>query len=249
MNFRQFATLSTVFLIISLAFITPTFAQTSLVGVSNGETYDYNYSFIWTSTNPKATPPSEYVEFNKTQTIQMKITDVSGTRISLQCIKHFKDGTQSIESGYIDVDSGSIEVPYGYLIVSANLSANQKMYPSGGHQIITSTYMKDYTSGQRETNRYLSESDSETTDISFDKLKGVAVDYSYESRETSGGYTTTITEVLTNTNSDVWAVSQVAASPSPSVPEFSLLIVPVVLAAASAVLLLTKKTQRLPLKS
>jgi hypothetical protein len=244
MKLRLFTALS----IISILFLTvvgTTFAQTATVGVSKGETFDYTYSFVWSSTNPSATPPSEYVEFNNTQTIQMKITDVSGTQINLQCIKHFKDGTQNVESGYINVDSGAIEVPYGYLIISANLSINQKMYPSGGHQTITGTSLRSYSSGQRETNSYISESTSEKTEINFDKLKGIAVDYSYQTQETSGGYTTTIKEILTNTNSDVWSV--IPEFPSAAVLMLLLIAVPIVLVAYKKNWLINRKFA-MPLK-
>ena len=106
---------------------------------------------------------------------------------------------------------------YGNLIISANLNANDKMYPSGGHAVIKDTAMRTYSTGQRETNHYIDESTSQDsyqkTEIFFDKAKGVAVNYYSEDRETSDGITTMVIETLTNTNADVWTA---ASAPTPT---------------------------------
>jgi|WetSurMetagenome_2_1015567.scaffolds.fasta_scaffold10565_4 hypothetical protein len=211
-------------------------AQTATVGVSKGETFDYNYSLIWTSTDPAATPPNDYIELNKTQSIQLRVTDISGSNISLEKTTTLKDGTQSTATGYVDINTGTIGINYGSLIVSANLNANDKLYPSGGNAIIRDTSTRTYTSGQRETNHYISETTSpnysEKVEIYFDKQKGVAVNYNYESQETSDGNTATTTETLTNTNSDAWAV----------IPEFpSMAVLMVLLIAIPIVLVVYKK--------
>jgi hypothetical protein len=232
MKYRLFVTLLFL-LLVSSTVINTVFAQTATVGVSIGETFDYDYRIFWGSTNTTATPPSEYIEINKTKTIQMRIIEISGTTINLQCIKNYENGTQKVESGNINIDTGTIDVPYGFLIISANLSANQKMYPSGGNQIITSTSFRLYPNGQRETNCYISETTFEITEIYFDKLKGIAVDYYYEMNIPSESYTTTIREVLTNTNSDVWTI-----------PELSTLLVPLSLFAGTAALLVAKVAKK-----
>lgn len=201
-------------------------AQTNHAGVSKGETFDYRYIQLWTSTDPSATPPDEYVEYNNTQTMQFKITDVSGSVLSVDFIRHFKDGTQSIQSGTINIDSGIVTIPYGYLIIGGDLNKNQRVYPTGGYQTITDTVMRSYSSGQRETNVLGGEDSSQKTTIYFDKIKGIAVDYSYATYETSGSYNIVATEQMINTNSDDWATStstststpntQSTASPSPA---------------------------------
>jgi hypothetical protein len=181
--------------------------QTVVAGVSKDETFDYSYSLIWTSTDPSATPPSDLVEYNNTQNIEFKVTDVSGAIISVDFIRTFTNGTLAIQSGTINIESGTVTVPYGFLIVGANLNKNQQVYPTGGHQTITDTITRSYLSGvQRETNVMSSDVSSEKTTIDFDKIKGIAVDYSYEIQETSGNYNIVSTETLTNTNSNVWAV-------------------------------------------
>jgi|WetSurMetagenome_2_1015567.scaffolds.fasta_scaffold29135_2 hypothetical protein len=193
---------------IFLATTRPASGQTVVAGVSKDETFDYSYSLIWTSTDPSATPPSDLVEYNNTQNIEFKVTDVSGVIIGVDFIRTFINGSRAIQSGTINIESGTVTVPYGFLIVGANLNKNQQVYPTGGHQTITNTVTRSYPSGvQRETNVMSSDVSSEKTTIAFDKIKGIAVDYSYEIQETSGNNNIVSTETLTNTNSNVWAVS------------------------------------------
>jgi hypothetical protein len=196
-------------------------AQTVVAGVSKGETFDYSYSLIWISTDPSATPPKDLVEYNNTQKIQFKITNVEETDISVDFIRLFKNGTQTVESGSIDIESGTVSVPYGFLIVSANLNKNQQVYPTGGHQVITDTVMRSFEGVQRETNVISSEDSSQKTTIDFDRAKGVALDYLFEIRETSGNDNIVSTETLTSTNSNNWGV---ASSPL-SLPLVAIVIV------------------------
>ena len=207
-------------------------AQSVAPGVSEGEVFEYNYSLIWTSTDASATPPNDLVEYNNTQKIEFKITDVSGAKISVDFSRLFKNGSRSTQSGSIDVESGTVTVPYGFLIVGANLTKNQQVYPTGGHQTITDTVMRSYPSGQRETNVLGGGDSSQTTAIYFDKIKGIAVDYSYEIRETSGNDNIVSTERLTNTNSAIWTAI-------PEFPTIALLLL--ILVAIPIVLVAYKK--------
>ncbi len=209
-------------------------AQSIVPGVSIGEKFDYSYNIIWTSTNPTATLPSELVDYNNTQKIQFKITSVSGAQIGVDFIRFFKNGTQYTTAGTINVESGLTSVPFGFLIIGANLEKNQQVYPNGGYQTITDTVMRSYATGQRVTNVISGEDSSGSKTTYYDKIKGIAVEYSYEIRGVSGGYTTSSTEKMVNTNSDVWSV----------IPEFPVFVVPLVLVAASAVLLLAMKRTR-----
>jgi hypothetical protein len=200
------------------AFMSPSSAQSVVAGVSKGETLDYSYNLIWTSTDASLNPPSDLVEYNNTEKIQFKITDVSGPIISVDFVRLFKNGTQTIQSGTINIDSGTVTIPYGFLIIGANLSKNQQIYPTGGHQTITDTTTRVYPSAQRETN-ILSGGDpnSEYTTIYFDKLTGIAVDYSYAIYQALDESKINSTETLTNTNSAVWiSIPTFTATSSPT---------------------------------
>jgi hypothetical protein len=234
---NKIISLAIILLLSSSAFLAITMtasAQSVVPGVSKGETFDYSYSIIWTSTDPSATPPSDLVEYNNTQQIQFKITDVSGANINVDFVRIFKNGTQTVQSGSINVESGTVTVPYGFLIVGANLNKNQQIYPTGGHQTITDTITQTYASGQRETNIVSNDAPTEKTTTYFDRIKGIATDFSYEILQTSGNDNITSTERMINTNSDSWSV----------IPEFPLFIVPLLLIVASSLALVVFKRRR-----
>jgi hypothetical protein len=221
---NKLVSLTIILLLSSVIFLAATSvasAQSVMAGVSKGETFDYSYNLIWTSTDPSATPPNDLVEFNNTQKIQFKITDVDGPDISVDFIRLFNNGTQTVESGSINIESGTVSVPYGFLIVGANLNKNQQVYPTGGHQVITDTVTRSFAGVQRETNVISGEDSSQKTTIDFDRSKGVALDYSFEIRETSGNYNIVSTETLTSTNSNNWGV----ASSTLSLPLVAIVIV------------------------
>jgi hypothetical protein len=215
-------------------------AQSVVAGVSIGETFDYSYSLIWTSTDPSATPPNDLVEYNNTQKIQFKITDVDGPDISVDFTRLFNNGTQTVESGSIDIESGTVSVPYGFLIIGANLNKNQQVYPTGGHQVITDTVTRSFAGVQRETNVISSEVSSEKTTIDFDRAKGVALDYLFEIRETSGNYNIVSTETLTSTNSNNWGV----ASSTLSLPLIAIVIVIVAVIMVVVVIAVFRKKRK-----
>ena len=196
-------------------------AQTAVPGVFQGTTLNYDYNLHWESTDPTATPPPEYVNFNNTRSIQIKVNQVSGTTITLEVTRHFRNGTESSETGQIDINQEIIDVSFGFLIVRANISANEKIYPSGGRTTITETILRTYAQGTRETNHYLSEDADEDTyekiEIYFDKATGVATEYHYESRETSDSYTTTTKETLTLDSSILWII--------PEFPTYAVLLI------------------------
>jgi hypothetical protein len=215
------------------AFLSTVSAQSVTSGVSKGQTIDYSYNIIWTSNDPSAVPSAESIEFNNTQTIEFRITDVSSSTVSLDFFRYFKNGTMASQSGTINLDSGTSNVPYGFLIIGANIDKDQKVYPSGGHQIITDTVTRSYSSGQRETNVISGGDSSEKMTTYFDKATGVAVDYTYDIYTHNGNYLTTSTEKMITTNADTWTTT---------IPEYSILPVAIILIVVSlATLVLAKR--------
>jgi hypothetical protein len=219
---------------ILVATITNVSASTIHAGVFTGEIFEYSYNLNWTSTNPTLNPPTDLVDYNNTQKIQFIITNVSGSNITLNFMRTFKNGSSTVQSGLINLDSGTANVPYGFLIIGADLNKNDRIYPSGGYQVITDTVNWSYPTGLRETNILSGADSSGSTTIYFDKIKGVAVDYSYQISQTSGSYTTVSTERMINTNSGNWTV----------IPEFPTFTLPLILLAVSASLYLVKRKNK-----
>ena len=232
-----------------LSLVTPSFAQNVVPGVANGDIFEYSYAVTWSSTQNGGVVPDYIIELNKTQSFQIRITEVSGTTINAEVITRYRDGTTNTETGFVDVQSGSIRLTFGYLIIAGNLNVSDKIYPSGGEATINSTQTRTYSSGNRQTNKYIVEAtydnSYEKKEFYFDKQKGIAVDYYFESRETVGSYTEDFTETITNTNSDVWT-----AIPEPSKTEsgfevyLGVVAVVLVLVGSTALLLYKRKVRR-----
>jgi hypothetical protein len=129
-------------------------------------------------------------------------------------------------------------MPHGNLIIAANLNANDKIYPSGGDATVNGTVERTYQTGSRQTNEQLVETTSdnhyEKTDVYYDKTKGIAVSSYYESIDTFGSETETFTETITNTNADDWTV-----------PEFPIIIVPLLSMIAVSLILIAKKKHKI----
>jgi uncharacterized protein HemX len=156
------------------------------------------------------------LEYNNTQKVQLRITDIAGSTINVDVLISFKNGSQKTESGTIDIEHSNYTVPFGFLIVGANIAKGQPIYPAGG-QVVTDTVMRSYPSGQRETNLISAENSNQKITTYFDKIKGVAVDYSHTVYDiASDDYSITSTEQMVSTNSEVWITS--VSSPTTLTP-------------------------------
>lgn len=175
-------------------------AQTVTVGVTPGNTFNYSYKINWDSTNPAATVPTQYQELNDTQFIRITVITVAGSLINVDVTRHFNNGTEQTQNGNIDVNTQVLEIPYSVLIMRANANPGEKIYPAGGHAILNDTATRTYSIGQVDAVRYVSPdtigSNSQKTEIYYDRTSGVAVEYNFISQETSGSYVTTTRETV-----------------------------------------------------
>lgn len=202
-------------------------AQTVTVGVTPGNTFNYSYKINWDSTNPAATVPTQYQELNDTQFIRISVITVAGSLINVDVTRHFNNGTEQTQNGNIDVNTQVLEIPYAILIIRANANPGEKIYPAGGHATLTDTATRTYSIGQVDAVRYLSPdttgSNSEKTEIYYDRTNGVAVEYNFITQETSGSYVTTSREtVLINS----WVIPEF---PFAAVLMIMLVAIPIVL--------------------
>jgi hypothetical protein len=208
-----------IILILTILMAAPTITSAQLVspGVSKGDIFEYNYNATWNSTDPNAQVTANVAKLIQTQSFQIRIINVTGTTVNAEVTTRYRDGTTKTETGFVDVQSGSIHMPFGTMIIAGNLNANDKIYPTWDQDTINQTVTRTYQSGNRETNQLLVETTSENsyekTEVYYDKIKGIAVESYYESRDTYNSQTETFTETITNTNADVWTV---ASAPTPT---------------------------------
>jgi len=194
-------------------------AQT-VVGVKQGDVFEYSMRSFWTCTFMD-TPPADLVELNQTEWIRVTVTEVSGSQIKIQLTTHYRNGTEVNSDEICDIETG--EQSGGPPLIGANLGESDLIYPSAAEPwFVHYTIIRDYVNSQRETN-YLKLEDignspevgefSRIYEYYFDKSTGALVEYSFEFSYT--GLTSIVRSKLITSN--VWVV-----------PEFpSLIILPV----------------------
>ncbi len=190
-------------------------------GVKAGDEFIYDINGSWTSIDPNATVPFGFFQINMTDWYKVTITDVNGSRVSLNTKWHFENGTEIDTEGYVNIESGTVFPTGGFWpIYASNLKVNDIARPSGMEQIIVNqTDTKEYAAGvTRETNfikqeRELYDADDPTGSttwtnfitIQFDKQTGMLVQLSDISIYNNPQLILTTTWKLKESN--VWLVS------------------------------------------
>lgn len=237
--------------LLSAMVVTSVVAQPRTVGVVAGNWFKYGtFDVDWSSNDPNAKfPPSGwevFADLNKTEWQLLRVEDVSGTNVTIQATTHFKNGTETFEGGYVNIDTGDGNM--SLVVVSANLNANDALYTSGSYSTwkINETIVRAYPNGARETNLLnvtyehswtVNETQNYnyfTMNFYWDKSTGILVEDYYEMINQTGEYLTTWSALAGMTESDGWAV-----------PEFpSLLILPLFMIVA-LVAIMTSRGRRL----
>jgi hypothetical protein len=163
-------------------------AQTLVVGVWPGALFVYGVKCFWSSTDPSAICPQNYLDVNKTEWIQVNITTVNGPDVDYKQTFHFENGTEVQHSVTADMETGnatSYSVPF-FVLFPGNLTANELTYGL----TINETIMRQYPSGQRETN-HITTNDTNTergggyyySDVYLDRFTGMSVETYFKSVE------------------------------------------------------------------
>jgi len=219
---KKIILLAFILLLFSTAMVVTVVAQQRIVGVSVDDWFKFgDITVNWSSNNPNATLPPGFEELNETEWVLLSVENVSGTTITFQSTRHFKNGTERIESGYLDIDTGDTE-NMGGAAISANLEANDTLY-TGSTVKINETVVRTYLGGVRETNHLnvtLEESLTQyyyyrTENFYWDKPTGIVVEQYVEEIEQTEEYLTTYSASVRITESSVWII--------PEFPSFLLL--------------------------
>jgi len=220
---------------ICIVMVQGAFAQTVVPGVSSGDFFVYNIKCFWSSSDPNATCPPFLIEINETEWFRVNIVSVGDTYVIYQHTFRFKNGTE-YQSGDCRtcLDSGTTTGEYYpfFLIIAANLSSKDKVYPAASNSpIINETIIREYGSYRRETNHVIGNvttGDIEHDllnlffDIYFDRPTGVCVESYWKADrviyDTEGSYLIYQSEIYQSTivDSNVWIV--------PEFPSFLILL-------------------------
>jgi hypothetical protein len=220
-------------------------AQMRTVGVSVGNTFTYSANIGWSSNEPNATPPSDLVEANNTQSEEVDVTAISGTNVTAQITVYFKNGTETTLGGWLDVNTGESENATIFFI-SANLTKGNSMYNSAIYDtaIINETVPRTYLNVSRDTNHLnitaSSGTQSSSTDVYWDKSTGVLVEFLQEVTNQTGTYTTMESSSLQIISSDLWTV--------PEFPTWTSTLLILIAITSAAMVIGTQKRPKRPLR-
>jgi hypothetical protein len=131
-----------------------TSAQARVPGVSVGDTFTFDVTSFWNSSDPNAVVPQEFLETNQTESFRVTITNINGSIVTTLDTWVFKNGTESNSTGLVSVESGTSSGGF-WAVVAANLGKGDLLHPAGTDGItVNETIMREYPSGARETNHF-----------------------------------------------------------------------------------------------
>jgi len=151
--------------------------------------------------------------------------------VTFQNLIHFKNETEKIESGSVDIASG--EGNMSFSVISANLDVNDLIYDNVLAIRINDTMERGYPNGVRETvhaNRTLEMNETitnetgvegneptingtmiEVSNYYWDRPTGVLVEFSYQQIERIGDYVGVISYAFRIVESNVFAIEEFPA--------------------------------------
>ena len=220
-------TLVSVFLL--SAMVLTSSAQERIVGVNVDDWFKFgDITVSWSSNDPNATFPVWLEEMNETEWMLMSVEGIFDTNITFQTVDHYKNGTERIQDGYIDIDTGDSSeetnetASMELMAISVYLDVNDTVYTSGDYSTwkINETVVRTYPDGVRETNHV-----NMTWEYSFtineteyyvynsmsyywDRESGIIVEYYYGGINQIGEYLTTWSTLVRTTESNVWVIPE-----------------------------------------
>jgi hypothetical protein len=205
-------------IVLLLAMISASFAvPTRTPGVAFGDTFTYgNFGFYWYSDDPSATPPSEWDEIEEAEWFSVAVENVAGTNVTGDLTVHFTNGTETMDNGWVDIDTGD-DVNMSMFFISADLIPGDAIYSGGVYSdwMINETVQRTYDGAIRDTN-HLNMTIEESMEpfyvyssmnFYWDKETGSLVEMSMVLNQTIL-YTTEYSISLELTSSNVWVVPE-----------------------------------------
>jgi len=198
------------------------------VGVSTGDWFKYeDITVTWSSNDPDASKVwygMDLEMYNQTEWVKIEITGVSGTNVTMQGIQHFKNGTEEISDGWVDIDTGD-SINASTTVIGANLNEGDPIYTAGDYYnwFINETIIRDYPGpdtprGTNHINMTYTYQGTIPPDINvdyfysinfyWDTATGVLVEDSFEMINQTGEYLTTWSIFFKISESNVWIVPE-----------------------------------------
>jgi len=114
------------------------------VGVTVGQTREYTYAFSGTHRYDNGSLISS-MPFNVGYIETITIQEISGTNITVQCVRRQLDGTEETDQWWVDVNTGNGTA--GGVVISADRNEGERVYPNwaGGSQGSEGAYIINET--------------------------------------------------------------------------------------------------------
>lgn len=214
------AALTLAIILVLIVFVGSPSNQQVTPGVKVGDEFIYDITGSWNSDDPNATLVEYFVELNMTEWFKITVTDVNGSKVSIDTIWRFANETEIKGTSTVNVETGIVYPTTAFwAIYASNLKENDRIRPAGPTSaVVNETITKTYPSGTREINvvslseiYYNADDPTYSTtwtdymNTKFDKQTGVLVEFHNLSIYTNPEQTTTISWILKETN--VWDVS------------------------------------------
>lgn len=167
-------------------------SQQVLAGVSPGDSFTYEFSASWISSDPNITPPAELYSLNETNLIRVAVKEVGGPVVVMNITRYLKNGTSVTTQTFVNILSGDGD-GFG-LFIAPNLNAGSVAYPYALMNESTTANaiplkeltVKNYPFGEREVLHAIvnqtgsSEYVRISHDIYFDRKTGVMLEWYIE---------------------------------------------------------------------
>jgi len=197
----------------------------SVVGVAEGDVFNYGYTCYFSSNDPHAVTPASFSWINQTAYFMINVTGVSGSSVNFDTTLHGLNGSNSLGACSMNVGTGVASISgYGgpsdasnFYFMASNVGMMGRMFPSSGvSPTINDTFMMSYMGGSRLTNHFVTNATQGgmmvESDFYFDQATGMMVEWRQQTVQTNGNLQTNSTQLLKITASSVWVVPEFPTS-------------------------------------
>lgn len=214
----QLATISSFLVLVS--------GTTYAPAVHSGQYVQFGVSQSYTSSDPDMqTKPQFLTDIDNTGFYRADVEDVFGTSITYKMTRSFNNGTANEVMILVeDVNTGAGNATKGgfhYVFVATGLGLGDKVANNTNAPAIYQTVARTYAGASRNVNHYedsgsISVESSLTTDEYWDQSSGTLAELSFSGVQRSGSssqYTTTWSDLLKITGTNIWSPSPAGLSP------------------------------------
>jgi len=190
--------------------IIPAFATIYTVGVKVGDWAKYTVIGGWSSINTSVAMPEFVKDARNTEWIQINVTKVSYTSITILVTTQFRDGPKksTLNVGDIRTGSGNLSLQ----VIAANLNEGEKLSETEGALTINKTTIKPYAKAQREVNYAYEKGyvpgeigeESSVYEFYWDKRSGIIMGMSFVNAFESSYFKTIASMIMEIRETNIW---------------------------------------------